>query len=799
MIDWQSFRFPCASGLQGSAGCGKTLNLTTAYLVYLLGRGVDVGELLAITFTNKAAGEMKERILRRLSSLAKYSDPEDVDFFSDLLGVSDSEVVERANRCVERILYGYSDFNVSTIDSFMNRMVRAFAIELGLSPSFEVSTDVGKELSFALSKLVDSAPDREDLMFALREFIARTAEEMQGGWQIESLLAEQMIRFWSRESSVKVGFVRVDFCMIEDKRKHLHLLRDEAKRLALDIHGSYGECLHRYVISALEKICRGDFNALKKTEGFWRGWRRVVKSGCDNICGDVSDALEKLRCVAQEILGLEAWLESAYYLLLYNFFRATVEGCLKEQGKLLVSDFSRVIDKLFYGDIPVPFVYYRIGERIKHLLIDEFQDTSRLQWRVMLPLVENALSENGSFIYVGDPKQAIYRWRGGCSELFDDVKEYLRCVNEYPLGYNWRSRCNVVEFNNRFFGVDALKEALIQMGYTAPDVVNVYRGSAQECAGSKGGYVRVEYVEDVKFSLQRLMETEILDRFNPDDVVVLVRRHKEATEVSSWLAEIGINVVCRESFLLSEDPVILSIVELLRFVDDPYDNTSIFQFLVSPVFLRYSNREFSDVLTTLEGYLHRDTYLYAVLEKMFPKEWEEAFHPLLDVAGFVPLYEFVQRVLLGFEVWKHFPQKEAFLYSFTSMVFEFEGNGNSSIREFLRFWEENKTDLLIGMPDVPGAIRVMTMHKAKGLEFPVVVVPFTSISMRISHRDFLYLDVGDGELPLRNRRYLEYTAYKREQAKEELRIVLDNINLMYVAFTRARDELYVFLLSLIHI
>jgi ATP-dependent exoDNAse (exonuclease V) beta subunit len=485
-----------------------------------------------------------------------------------------------------------------------------------------------------------------------------------------------------------------------------------------------------------------------------------------------------------------------------------------ESNRLPIGEFNKVIsDKL--KDQPAAFLYERLGDRYQHYFIDEFQDTSRLQWKNLTPLVNNAMAQGGSSMLVGDGKQAIYRWRGGEVEQFLDLnqdqdasnrvlingkEQKLYDMQSVALANNWRSRRNIVEFNNQFF-----KELIHTTDKGKLKVQNsnhrmLFDESSQEVKGKAGGYVEIKhffrdktqadlYAEQQNQYCLSIIQDALNRGYRLSDIAILNRKKSNSSALSKFLIDNGISIVSPDSLSLGDSTEIGVLLAFLQIVLRPDDNEGRLDFLewlykrleeeslAEHDFLKkWCNAEPDQLFTFLSKHLDGFSIRHFLSLSLIEKIYELCF-------------------MLGFNL-----QQDPFLQAFMDVVVDFEVNKALGEAEFLRYWESKASENTLALPDDLDAVRMMTIHKSKGLEFPIVILAYadwrafseqkSSAWIPLDEELFFGLPAAKVSLKeLQDAPGLEFYQPIYQQNKEN--IVLDNLNLLYVALTRAVDELYI--------
>jgi ATP-dependent exoDNAse (exonuclease V) beta subunit len=816
--------------LHASAGSGKTYRLTRRFLRLLMGsggpapacgpvpgQGYGPESILAITFTNKAAAEMKERVLLALKSLA--------------LGLPDPEFGDREGRAkagawLERTLRHYQTLNIRTIDSLLNHLARLFALELGLPPTFETSLDAGQvfdDLHDAVTGRLSAGDVR------LEALVARVAAAL--------ILIEGQTGFWLAEKARD---------RLENVFEHLLQTGPPGPRDVDAMHAESAALRESLVQSALALAGAMATAGVKPVANFTRflaalGGITSLKGLPESAYAHMADLTE---CVLSNTRGLVTpSLESLYQALRAAYLQARARGPLLsralalepflEFGELLLDAFERYkrdrglallaqlpasVAGLMRESGGVSEAFCRMGSRLNHLLIDEFQDTSASQWEVLSQLAAECLSKGGSLFYVGDVKQAIYGWRGGDAALFEAAARdpELSPICPEPkrevLDSNWRSAPEIVAFNNRIFSRladedTARRVSLALMPDEAPEaerealaasLVRAFTGTAQQLPPGRedpGGFVsigrlpgqtRAEYDESAREALAALFTNDLLIRREPSDIALLTRSNAEAAKAAQWLVELGVPVVTENSLRLAEHPIVRGAVSFLAFLDYPPDSMALWGFLsCRELFGRARNiaqKTLSDWLAAKpKGPLYRH------FRRDFQGDWNALVEPFLKGAGPASPYDLVQELFDACQVFAAYPGDEVFLRRFLELVHNAQAQGAGSLSAFLEFWRDKGREEKIPQPEDARAVRVLTIHKSKGLEFPVVVAPFHLFPAHAPD-GFAKLpgEGGPAIVPLCK----ELGAPYFEHAAKTL---LEQVNMLYVAWTRPERELHVFL------
>jgi len=788
--------------LLSSAGGGKTYRLSTRYKNLLKTNNKNLKRTLAITFTNKAATEMKERILKLLKEEA----------------IKKNDKLSR--ELIDYILDNYSDFSVRTIDSFVNSLVKAFSIELGITPEAELIMDSDYYKDFAINSLIQSVEEDKELRERLLDFIVRRIEI--GGrisWNFRRTLRDGMDRLENYENNENVVF---------------ELPPEDLSEMDRDIFFHINNSL-----KLAEKILVYSEN----NEGINANFTKSLRKGVENkdiyeildkkhIHGECMDSLNKtfkgnpsvfcrlfepLKESVYKYYELNLLRDHNHEIGIYEKYTSTLRNIKEKQKVRFIEDINKELKSLF-KDFAVPFVFYRIGERFLHYLVDEFQDTSRSQWQNLVPLIDNALSEGGTFFYVGDPKQAIYQWRGGDVELFDIPQELFASVNESKRGKkytdkNYRSSRAIIDFIGKTFS---------NLPVEIKDDIGLKRGFYEEAVEQKipedkkwgdfEGYVSLKRIyseskniDDIFASVNdHLGKTieEILNRgYQKGDIAVLVRQNKDAKKITEYLCERDYPVVSNESLYLAFNPVIKGLLSALKFLQHPIDDTSFLGFLISPFFLKETKQSEEELMVFAEN-SSSDIPLYIRFRENFPGIWEKYINTFFRSVGFLPVYDLISDIIRTFRIPEICAGCDAFIESFLEFVHTLEEKSVTSIEGMLSEWgkaQESSEIPSILLPESAEAIKIMTVHSAKGLEFPVVIVPFIYI-MNDRDKNEVVVEYKGVKRIVRTRKDVLPESNEELKRKIEEKITIkkqdwtfEEINNLYVALTRAKYELHVFI------
>ncbi|MCB0439261.1 MAG: UvrD-helicase domain-containing protein [Mangrovimonas sp.] len=809
-----------------SAGSGKTYTLVKEYLFTLFKMNNPQGfkHILAITFTNKAVSEMKVRILETLKQFSEESSVANPgSMFKSLcyeLSLTPHELQQKSEILLNSILHNYGAFDVSTIDGFTHKIIRTFARDLKLSQTFEVELDTESLLSEAVDALISKTGTDTLLTSTLLDYAIEKLDDDKS-WDISRDLNDIAHLLVKENNLVYVQALREkSFEDFELFKKELRLSLSKTESLVkskaqhvldlfteLDLEHS---CFNSgYLPKHFLNLAEGKFNI-----NFEAKWQQEIESKplypnrikgsealtIDRIQPQLASVFHETKQDVQRFNFFKNLYKNITPLSVLNSINKELEAIQLESNKLLISEFNTIISEEIKNQ-PTPFIYERLGEKFKHYFIDEFQDTSVLQWENLKPLISNSLEQQqhdqtGSLLLVGDAKQSIYRWRGGEAEQFIDLYNKTTIPFQVEqevksLGSNYRSFKEIVSFNNRFF------QFLSETHFNSPAYAQLYAHSKQDVEIKHEGFVHLEFIDSSKDEdknehycnsvLDKIQHCDSLG-FNRGDVCVLVRKNKDGIAVSQYLIEHGIPVVSADTMLLSSSNKVLFIVNFLTLLVQPQNQ------IVKAEILYY--------LAHKQGIQD----VHSFISSLMPVQDLESFMEKLGVDALSnvkaeqllnqPLYDVVETLVSCFNL---VDSSDAFVQFFMDVVLDFTQKQSNSIKEFLAYFDKKKDTLSVSVSENEKAVKVMTIHRAKGLEFPVVIFPFADLDIYREIKPQVWYPLDP-----KNHQGFAHSLidYKQEIATygeigeaifdiHQAQLELDNINLLYVALTRPVEHLYI--------
>jgi len=810
--DSSLFKFPQIYIVEASAGSGKTYALAKRYIQllinpYLKPEEIPLNSILAITFTNKAAIEMKERILDFLKRIAldNFSSQKEKEDILSSLAVDEESARKKASLIMDCLLKNYNFFQVQTIDSFINAILFSCAFKLGLSAGFQTRQDHSDYLAYSLDKLIDEASRDKEVLKLFHNFLVYyLLINNKTSWFPKQDILLAIISLFSKSNKYAGAFVSNGIQSkdsLESRRLIIRLMAELKDNMPAGANAAFVKVLNSFLkqnkdIFDIDKLSdffkREDFPANKgcvvpkKIEGLWIDIRKNIIKLCE----------------------LESASTFNYYIDIFNMVLGHLENVTTNEDVLFLEALNKQVRGLFdEKNLMLPELYYRLATSFRHFLIDEFQDTSRLQWENLFMMVEDALSSGGSLFYVGDKKQAIYRFRGGEVSLIDSAKYHFKGFNliEEPLNMNYRSQKEIVEFNNMVFSENNLKRffSIAAEGLDANEAIKIFQGSEQgHRKDASGGYVKLESI-DAKDSHQQkeVVRLKLLDcvkdlnkRFNFKDISIIARKNSEIELLTSWLLEENIPVESEKTLNIRENSYIKELISFLRFLNSPIDNLSFASFIMGDIFLEASSakaKDIQDFIFRSREKTKQGLYLYREFRVEFQSLWDNFIEEFFKSVGFIPLYELVISIFGKFNVMHNFSGYQGFFMKFLEFIKDQEEE-NPGISLFLEFFDVVSDDQLYVNVKENDSVKICTIHKSKGLEFSVVIVPFLEMNVKVDQE---VIDEQSGEIKLLylKKKYTEFSPFLSRLYKEQyMKSFVDELNSIYVAFTRAKNELYVF-------
>ncbi len=830
------------SVFEASAGSGKTYTLSEKFSRYLLNDfekdPYAYRHILAVTFTNKATFEMKTRIIDRLWERSQHSS-------------SETEKAA-ARKILKSIVHDYTMFRVSTIDSFFQTILRAFALELGRQGAFETTLDAEGAVEAAVEAMYSKLGENKELLSLMKDISLSRIDDNKGwNWRKEVLkISKEVVnqeywKLWTASGESGDSLAKAVQNLYKEESRLQRVFIAEVINIDRQMQRDYAQI--SFDPAEFKRSGLGE-SALYKLLTGRLGYVDVVSSKfiepCPNVIVECSKGLvekyfkkstppylvELIKELVTDRVNAIVNLYSQYYseyitlqllkinmkeISLLDFVAKELYEYLNNEQLTLLSDAPQILSDLINGS-DTPFVYEKVGGTINHYLLDEFQDTSDIQWKNFRPLLHDSIARGFESLLVGDVKQSIYRWRGGDWSLFKDElpKQFPEDYNGHILDTNYRSLYNIVEFNNSLFAsvqhgnvlragvmVESVQEYLrekledvSEADSMVGEIEKIYRNAWQKVrpeymAASQKGLVNVVCCNKVKNTVNKyvikpkqFILADMVKKikslvagsrplYNYGDIAVLASTNKDTGLVADYLIRNGINIVSGESLCVNSCTLVSLIIEILKKIVNP------------------SSKGFEAVARISSSKLQN-------LNLLEPAD-EEGKIFLRTLLSGNTLYEICREIIRIF-----FPKVEgsdlAFVKAFLDKVLEYTSANGTEISGFLRWWEQNSDNFYIPEPTAEHAVRVMTMHKAKGLDFKVVFIPFLRDDM-ISLKDSKWFAMpgsllgysGPVLLPL-NKAKMKDSLWAGAFGKELQENCIDSLNLAYVSFTRPKERLYIY-------
>lgn len=803
---------------KSSAGSGKTFTLVKEYLRLVIANPQDFSRILAITFTNKATEEMKQRILEALLQLGQGEKSDYLPLLAtDLPQFDEQKIRSQAEAAYDLIIHNYSRFEVVTIDSFFSKVLKSFARELNLPLSYEVEMNTKLALQASIEELYREIESKPEIKQWLTQFSIHQLEEDKS-WNVdrniqqlgENLFKELFEKGLEGDSLAMKDLYELLTRLKKQKASYENaLIRLGRKALALiDQHGlaladfSYGESS---AAATFRKFIQRDFKILPrfiKTVTGEQNWYTKTSTKKAEIQGVLDAGLTDIAQEAlafhadneREYLDAKALLKNMYGYGLLEHLHGELKKYRDKHNVMLISDTNSILRKVL-NQADAPIIFEKIGSHYKHLMIDEFQDTSDFQWQNLLPLVENSLAEGNDVLIVGDVKQSIYRFRGGNLNLLlrqiqEDLSVYYTAETERVLADNYRSLSQIVHFNNALFSKLPMAMAQHESVMDATFFEQAYKGHTQTVKKGEGGHVSVgfydneEYQENIVRDLVATMQANKALGYDYSDMLVLVNQKKHILPITQGLLEAHIPFVSDESLKLKSNLPVQFILLLLRYLDSYADEVLVLELIVQFHRLQ-ANHSLQAAYTDKNSRLD-------LKDAGFPTAFIDKQHELKQQA----LFDLVCELLLIFQLEE---QADLYLQQFLDIVLEQSQKGKNSIASFLEWWESEGSDKNVSIASNDGAVQILTIHKSKGLEAPLVFVPFADWSIQPSGNSEFWTTQLPAEF--QNLRFYPLTFSKKtlisssfEDAfyQESAENAMDTLNKTYVAFTRPKHKLFVF-------
>ena len=822
---------------KASAGSGKTFTLAVEYIKQLIENPLFYRNILAVTFTNKATEEMKMRILSQLNGLAHgYDDSKDyLEKITKELGCDEQQVRKNAMVALTSIIHDYSAFRVETIDKFFQRVLRNLARELDLTANLRIELNDKQVEQLAVDTMIESLNEKDDVMEWLMIYILESIGEDKG-WNIISKVktfGENIFKDAYKAKRKKLQEFMTDPEYFEKVRTQLNQTKKACEDKIPDIATPFFEATKGYGINDFYQGQKGVYGffdklrsgilptsvgsyVLKCTESA-ESWARktspkyaaIVALAENQLMEILNNAIKEVERRTRLAKTVTVTHKNLNQLRLLGTIEDKVHKLNTDSNRFLLSDTQGLLNSLINGS-DSPFIFEKIGAPLRSIMIDEFQDTSALQWNNFKVLLNECMSHGTNNLIVGDVKQSIYRWRNGDWRLLNGIKKEFHnddsLLEVLPLDTNYRSCRKVIDFNNQFFILAAKKEQerLQKMvGDEAMELGTAYADVRQNVPKDKAdtGYIRIEMMDadtEEDTIMEHLADTirKLIDNGTPQNKITILARNKKEIESTAHYFQNNVPevyIISDEAFILGSSIAVTIIVDAMRLMANEKD-----ELCAATLAKAYQN-----------GIMEANDCDYMLIDDGKDKDegngqqlpfahlLPEGFRNADDLAHLrcLPLTDLTEALYNIFELRK-LKGQSAYICTFYDKLADYLKDNPSDIDRFLDTWDENLCNEKIHGDQVNG-VRMMTIHKSKGLESDNIIIPFGSWALeKAGNVIWCETDVQPFKLlpvlPINySKSQMVGTLYEKDYDHEHLQNSVDNLNLLYVAFTRAKRRLFV--------
>ena len=813
---------------KASAGSGKTFTLATEYIRLLVEDPQSYRTILAVTFTNKATEEMKTRILSQLYGIWKGLPESDryLQAIQEKTDLPTKTIRERAGIGLANLLHNYNYFRVETIDTFFQSVLRNMARELDLTTNLRIGLNDTQVEELAVDQMIEDLSTTDVILQWILKYIMENISDDKS-WNVISQIKKfgrTIFRDEYKEVSQALEKKMTEPGFFDDYTTRLREIRDTAEERMKQIADSFFDTLDEEgltiedfaygktgLCSFFLKLRQGIFDEsivgkrVTDSLGDPTKWyknshprRELIHALADSTLGDIMRlAIEERPRQWKRYKSADLTLRHLNQLRLLSSIEGKVREINETSNRFLLSNTQHLLHALI-GESDSPFIFEKIGTQLEHVMIDEFQDTSTVQWQNFRVLLAETMSHvQGSSLIVGDVKQSIYRWRSGDWRLLNDIKQQFSTqqITTTSLKINFRSDRNVITFNNLFFRNAANLEYLTQKELNETAAEQLRRAYADveqlipEDRQSQGEVcIRLLPAEDYQEqTLQQIADIigDLTAQGIPQrDIAILVRTNALIPIIAQYFMEQNpeVTIVSDEAFRLDASPAVNLLVLALRLITHPDDQ------LTKAAIVKLWH---CDVLQ--EDTADHDLLLSTCdLDALLPDTFKGNFDELITM----PLYELVEHLHAVFTL-ERLNGQGAYVCAFYDQLADYVSENTASIDGFLKEWDESLSGKTI-QSDVTEGVRIISIHKSKGLEFDYVICPFCDWQLEKQSGNILWCqpeEVPYNDLPIvpidYSQKQMMGTIYEQDYLQEHLQNTVDNLNLLYVAFTRARQGLYV--------
>ena len=811
---------------RASAGSGKTFTLALEYIKLLIDNPYSYRNILAVTFTNKATAEMKERILCKLYGVAnRLDDAKDymAKIKEQMPELNEEKIAAKAQNALDLLLHDYGHFRIQTIDAFFQSVLRGLAKELDMNGDIEISVDDQELLNDAVDTYIKQLEPNTENFAQVVKYIE---EKLVSGkkWRVGNELKSFAKNITKEEYQQRGNRLREE--IEHDNGRLLKKFYDEvtAEKRQIEKKSKFiGEEFFRLaegytyddfagkstgIWSLFNKMRNGEIVAWTPTRAALAATPEKISKKCPYV-NEIANLISEAIPLYINHLNSKLSLENYHQLGMLNNIAATLKEENARENRFLLADTSHLLSTMVANN--TSFIFEKIGTEIEHIFIDEFQDTSKLQWICFEVLLKEVLARGNFNLIVGDVKQSIYRWRNSDWNIMNNIGSYFR-RDQISFGNqdvkidgttykstNYRSDRRIVEFNNTLYSssVNTIKSSYIdKIGKEGvAEIELAYSDVEQAVPQNKPskGYVEVRQItktdECSKFNelaTHQLMQTlhHLIEEKNvaPGEITILMRFNKEMQQVvEAFNKEFpDLKIVSDEAYRLSSSLTVQLIISALRYIATPNDRINIANMIkLHEKVINCAQQDFSGNIN-------------GRIEELLPREFCNTLQQLKEL----PLYEMIEQLLALLNVSKA-KNEEAYIYTFLDHAAQYINSRSSDINKLLKAWDEKICDKSVPAESVD-SVRIMSVHKSKGLEFHTVIIPFCNWILTGDVRTLLWCEPTAKPydtlslLPINCKLAVKDSIYQKEYYNEYLYQIVDNLNILYVATTRAKSNLFIF-------